>query len=320
MSLKKEVRRFTEFLTNSDSDTDLSLFETNSPELSELKSVFNKYTDKLKKQKELAEQKSNEYMQFFSENEMLQSDRIVAEQIQQSMLEKKYPAFDEFPHVDLYADMDSAKEIGGDFYDYFKIDDTHICFSVADVEGKGVSAAMYMAVAKTLIRLRLESGEQLSEVISSVNKQLCMSSMQRRFISMWIGILDVSKGNLSYVNAGHNPPVIVNRDCTSEFLKNRSGMPLASYYSKRKPPASYIQYETELKKGDTLILYTDGITEATNCEGELFGEKRLIDACTNYVSKHTSHEISSYLKRCILNFSSSTEQTDDITIMTLKIN
>ena len=234
MSIKKDIAKLTQILSEDSVSEANELFDTRYSELARLKNLIDKKIDSVTKARDAAERKNSEYQIFIEENEMLRSDRIVAEQIQHSMLERRYPAFDEFDNVDLFADMDSAKEIGGDFYDYFKIDDDHICFSVADVEGKGIPAAMYMAVAKTLIRMRLESGEGLCEVLSSVNKQLCMSSMQRRFISIWTGILQVSTGNLKYVNAGHNYPVLKKNGEDAVMLNNRSGIPLASYFSKKK--------------------------------------------------------------------------------------
>ena len=321
MRLKKELIRLKDALIRmGDEDTNIPIC-IKSNELNDLKIVFEKHIGRILSRKKDAIRKNKEYEQFLAENKTMHSDRIVAQQIQKSMLRVNYPAFPEFPQIDLFADMDSANEIGGDFYDYFKIDDDHICFSIADIEGKGIPAAMYMAVAKTLIQLRLESGESLSNVFYSVNKQLCQSSMQKRFITMWTGILEISTGKITYINAGHNAPIIKRKNKKAEFLKNRSGLPIAAFFSKKKSVGNYSEFEVEINNGDVLILYTDGITEAMNSNSEIFGEQRLLELIDLYVSSEKdAKEISSYIRRQVLSFSNNVTQDDDITLLILKYN
>ena len=303
-----------------DEDTNIPI-SIKSNELNDLKIVFEKHIGRILSSKKDAIRKNKEYEQFLAENKTMHSDRIVAQQIQKSMLRVNYPAFPEFSQIDLFADMDSANEIGGDFYDYFKIDDNHICFSIADIEGKGIPAAMYMAVAKTLIQLRLESGESLSKVFYSVNKQLCQSSMQKRFITMWTGILELSTGKLTYINAGHNAPILKRNGKKAELLKKRSGIPIASFFSKKKSVGNYTEFEMTINKGDMLVLYTDGITEAMNSNSEIFGEQRLLDLIDLYATEEkNSNEISAYIRRQVLLFASNTMQDDDITLLVLKFN
>lgn len=197
----------------------------------------------------------------------------------------------------------------------------YVCFSVADIEGKGIPAAMYMAVAKSMIQLRLESGEALTEVFSAVNGQLCRSSVPKRFITMWSGILEVSTGKITYVNAGHNAPVLKRKNKKAEFLKNKSGLPIAAFCSKKKSAGNYKEFETEIGKGDVLVLYTDGVTEAMNGNSEMFGEQRLLELIDLYVSDEKSAgEISSYIRRRVLSFSNNVIQDDDITLLILKYN
>lgn len=321
MRIKKEIEIFKEALIGMKDGETVIPVELRSEQLYELKVVFEKHINRLHSEKKEAEKRNKEYEQFLAENQTMHSDRIVAQQIQKSMLPTSYPAFPEFAHVDLFADMDSANETGGDFYDYFKIDDDHICFTIADIEGKGIPAAMYMAVAKSLIQLHLESGENLANVFSMVNKQLCQSSMQKRFITMWTGILEVSTGKITYVNAGHNAPILKKKNQPAELLKNRSGIPIASFYSKKKSVGNYNEFSMNIEKGDTLILYTDGITEAMNPEAEILGEERLLKLVDLYVSEeHDAKEISSYIRRQVLSFSSNTVQDDDITLLVLKFN
>lgn len=320
MFQKKEIVKLKDAIINMSDDSKSIPVEVKSGELNDLKIVFEKHLGRVLDAKNDAVRKNKEYEQFLTENRTMHSDRIVAQQIQKSMLPLSYPAFPEFPQIDLFADMDSANETGGDFYDYFKIDDDHICFTVADIEGKGIPAAMYMAVAKSLFQIRLESGEKLADVFSTVNKQLCQSSMQKRFITMWTGILEVSTGKLTYINAGHNAPILKKKNLPGEFLKNRSGIPVASFYSKKKAVANYVEFNLNIEKGDTLILYTDGITEAMNPDSEILGEERLLKLIDLYVTEeHDAKDISSYIRRQVLSFSNNTVQDDDITLLVLKL-
>lgn len=321
MRIKKELELLKKAMIGMKDGETIIPIEPKSETLHELKVVFEKHISRLHSAKKESEKKNKEYEQFLAENQTLHSDRIVAQQIQKSMLPTSYPAFPEFEHIDLFADMDSANETGGDFYDYFKIDDDHICFTIADIEGKGIPAAMYMAVAKSLIQLHLESGENLADVFSMVNKQLCQSSIQKRFITMWTGILEVSTGKITYINAGHNAPILKKKNQQAELLKNRSGIPIASFYSKKKSVGNYKEFSMNIEKGDTLILYTDGITEAMNPDAEILGEERLLKLVDLYVSEeHDAKEISSYIRRQVLSFSSNTVQDDDITLLVLKFN
>lgn len=321
MRLKKEIIKLKDALINMGDDDANIPISIKSNELKELKIVFEKHRRRILSGKNDAVRKNKEYEQFLTENQAMHSDRIVAQQIQKSMLPVAYPAFLEFSQIDLFADMDSANETGGDFYDFFKIDNDHICFSIADIEGKGIPAAMYMAVAKSLIQLRLESGESLSNVFSAVNKQLCQSSMQKRFITMWTGILEISTGKITYMNAGHNAPIIKRKNEKAKLLKNRSGLPIAAFFSKKKSMESYSEFETKIDKGDVLILYTDGITEAMNSNSEIFGEQRLLDLIDLYASnEHDAKEIASYIRRQIISFTNNTVQDDDITLLVLKFN
>lgn len=278
----------------------------------------NNYVKQLEFENSTLKKKLRSYEQYIAENQAMRSEQVVAEQIQRSMLPTAYPAFSEFPHIDLYADMDAAREVGGDFYDYFKTDDDHICFGISDVEGKGIPAAMYMAITKSMIKLRLQSGEKLEDVFNAVNKQLCTSTMQKRFITSWMAVLDVTNGRMQCINAGHNYPLLLKKDGTAEFVKNRSGLPLASYYSKKRNIA-YNSFEITLEYGDVLLLYTDGVTEAQNRGEELFGNERLVDAVKLYMSdKHNMRELTAYIRRQVISFMNHAGQDDDITLLAIK--
>ncbi|MCD8090286.1 MAG: SpoIIE family protein phosphatase [Clostridiales bacterium] len=214
----------------------------------------------------MQKRKISSYEQYKEENRAMRSEQIVAEQIQRSMLPTAYPAFKEHAHIDLYADMDAACEVGGDFYDYFSVDSDHICFGISDVMGKGIPAAMHMAITKTMIKMRLMSGDRLSSVFSEVNRLLSVSTMNREnstFVTSWTAVMDVKTNILTCVNAGHNPPVLKRKGEPSQLLKTKPDFPLAAYYSK-KHPGIYREFELKMEKGDILLLYTDGVTESQN--------------------------------------------------------
>lgn len=265
-------------------------------------------------------QKLKSYEQYIAENQAMRSDQIVAEQIQRSMLPTAYPAFPQHPNIDLYADMDAASEVGGDFYDYFPVDDSRIYFGVSDIEGKGIPAAMYMAVTKSMLKLRLQSGEDIESAYNEINKQLCASSIQKRFITSWGAILDAKSGSMRCINAGHNYPILLKKDGSVDFIKEKSGLPIASYVSKKKD-LSYKCFEYTLHDGDTLILYTDGVTEAHNRSDELFGDNRLMDVIKTYMADyHNMHELTAYIRRQVISFMNHAGQDDDITLLAIKFS
>ncbi len=260
------------------------------------------------------------YEQYIAENQAMRSEQVVAEQIQRSMLPTLYPAFPQHPNIDLYADMDAAREVGGDFYDYFSVDDSHIYFGVSDIEGKGIPAAMYMAVTKTMIKLRLQSDDDIESAYNEINKQLCASSMQKRFITSWGAILDTKSGSMRCINAGHNYPILLKKDGTVDFIKERSGLPIASYVSKKRN-LSYKCFEYTLHDGDILILYTDGVTEAHNRSQELFGDNRLIDVIKTYMADyHNMRELTAYIRRQVISFMNHADQDDDITLLAIRFS
>jgi len=291
----------------------------NKQQLLKIVSEQSEHIEQLEYEITVLNQKINSYEQFIAENRSLRSEHIVAEQIQRSMLPTAYPAFQEFTNIDLYADMDTACEVGGDFYDYFPIDDNHICFGICDVEGKGIPAAMYMAIAKSMIKLRIQAGETLGTVFTDINRLFCTSTMQKRFITSWMAIMEVSTGKLTCINAGHNYPILKRKDGTAEFITNKSGLPIASFFSKRHPN-TYNEFEVTIEKRDVLLLYTDGVTEAQNRNGKFYGDERLKEAIDLYMSdKHTMKELVAYIRRQVIAFANHADQDDDITLLALSI-
>ena len=231
-----------------------------------------------------------------------------AKQIQLSALPTNYPNNEEFA---IYAQMIAAKEVGGDFYDFYKLNDTSVAFLAADVSGKGIPAAMFMMTAKTIIKDLAESGMEVNEIFTKANEKLCENNESGMFVTAWMGILDLKTGMLRYANAGHNPPLRKRADESFEYLKTRAGFVLAGMEGIR-----YKAGEITLYPGDRLFLYTDGVPEATNADNKLYGEDRLI-SFMNQNSNVKATELLPMLKANIDEFVGEAPQFDDITMLML---
>ena len=231
-----------------------------------------------------------------------------AKQIQLSVLPTNYPNTEDF---EIYAQMIAAKEVGGDFYDFYELNDTTVAFLVADVSGKGIPAAMFMMTAKTIIKDLAESGLPVNEVFTKANEKLCEHNESGMFVTAWMGILDLKTGALQFANAGHNPPVLKRANGAFEYLKTRPGFVLAGMEGVR-----YRVGELMLCPGDRLFLYTDGVPEATNGENKLYGEDRLL-AFMNKNSSAKATEFLPALKANIDEFVGEAPQFDDITMLML---
>lgn len=194
----------------------------------------------------------------------------VATNIQQSMLPCIFPAFPEREEFDIYAVMDPAKEVGGDFYDFFMVDKSHLAMVIADVSGKGVPAALFMVIGKTLIKDHTQPGRDLGQVFHQVNNLLCESNSEGLFITAFEGVLDLDTGEFTFVNAGHEMPFICRKGGRFESYKPLPGFVLAGMEG-----ISYRAGSLTLGPGDKLFQYTDGVTEATNAKNELYGMDRL---------------------------------------------
>ena len=231
-----------------------------------------------------------------------------AKQIQLSALPKNFP---DDESLGIYAQMIAAKEVGGDFYDYYKLSDSTVAFLVADVSGKGIPAAMFMMTAKTIIKDLAESGLPLNEIFTKANEKLCENNESGMFVTAWMGILDVNTGKLQFANAGHNPPLLKHADGSFEYLKARAGFVLAGMEGVR-----YRASELTLCSGDRLFLYTDGVPEATNADNKLYGEERLLQFMNQNVTVEAD-EILPKLKASIDEFVGDAPQFDDITMLLL---
>ena len=246
-----------------------------------------------------------------AKEERIASELSLATDIQASMLPRVFPAFPDHKEFDIYASMDPAKEVGGDFYDFFLLDETHLGLVMADVSGKGVPAALFMVIAKTLLKNRANMGGKPSDILAYVNDQLLENNSQNMFVTVWLGILDLESGMLTAANAGHEFPVIKRGDGAFELLKDRHGLVLAGL-----PGMKYQDYEITLEPGDKLFLYTDGVPEATNGDNELFGPERLVEVL-NKEPFENCEKLLNTVKQGILDFVMEAPQFDDITMMCL---
>ena len=229
-----------------------------------------------------------------------------AKQIQLSALPTNFPENEEYG---IYAEMIAAKEVGGDFYDFYKLSDTTVAFLAADVSGKGIPAAMFMMTAKTIIKDLAESGMAVNDIFTKANEKLCENNESGMFVTAWMGILDLTTGNVQFANAGHNPPLLKRADGPFEYLKTRAGFVLAGMEGVR-----YRAGEITLNEGDRLFLYTDGVPEATNVDNKLYGEDRLL----SFMNQNASMEVTRLLpalKANIDEFVGEAPQFDDITML-----
>ena len=229
-----------------------------------------------------------------------------AKQIQLSALPTNFPEDEDY---NIYAQMIAAKEVGGDFYDFYKLSDTTVAFLAADVSGKGIPAAMFMMTAKTIIKDLAEGGMAVNDIFTKANEKLCENNESGMFVTAWMGILDLTTGKLQFANAGHNPPLLKRANGAFEYLKTRAGFVLAGMEGVR-----YRVGELTLDPGDRLFLYTDGVPEATNAQNVLYGEDRLL----SFMNQHATLDAVTLLpelKADIDEFVGEAPQFDDITML-----
>ena len=245
--------------------------------------------------------------------ESLKTDLAVAGEIQRCILPRIFPPFPENDReLDLAAQMIAAKDVGGDFYDFFRIDKEHLGLVIADVSGKGIPAAIFMAVSRTLIRTIGMQGYSSAVSINKSNNLLCDESVDSMFVTVFYGIYNIYTGELEYCNAGHNAPYIVRADGKAEM------MPISNNFMVGIVEGhDFKSDKIQLNPGDTLVMYTDGVNEATNSSFEEYGEDRMAQLLSSQTSKSCREMIDSQLED-VRRFSGGAEQSDDITIMALK--
>ena len=238
-----------------------------------------------------------------------QTELNMATEIQASMLPSIFPAFPNREEFDLYASMDPAKEVGGDFYDFFMIDDDHLGVVIADVSGKGVPAALFMMISKTIIQNYAMLGISASEVLTRANDSLCAQNKMDMFVTVWIGILELSTGKMNCSSAGHEFPAIYrNRTGKFELFKDKHGLVLGGMDG-----MFYRDYELRFGKGDKIFVYTDGVPEATNANNELFGNDRMVEALNT--REANPEEVLKMVRESVDAFVGGAEQFDDLTMV-----
>lgn len=261
------------------------------------------------------EQEINDYIENLTavtaEKERMGAELSVATEIQASMLPCIFPAFPERKEFDIYASMHPAKEVGGDFYDFFLVDEDHLALVVSDVSGKGVPAALFMVIAKTLLKNSALNGCSPKEILEKVNNQLCENNEAEMFVTVWLGIFTISTGDFVCANAGHEYPAIRRAGGDYELFHDKHGFVLAGMEG-----VKYREYEMKLFPGDVLFVYTDGVPEATNSREELFGTNRMIAALNKGKEKGCKNLLKT-LRDEIDEFVGEAPQFDDITMLSL---
>ena len=248
----------------------------------------------------------------------MDAELATAKAIQEAALPRIFPPYPDIQRFDIYAIMNAAKQVGGDFYDFFLVGDYtaeegKLAFVVADVSGKGVPAALFMMKAKTQIRDYLESGMEVGEAIENANRQLCDGNEEGMFVTAWVGVLDYATRRVEYVNAGHNPPLLWKHAGGWDWLKQKSGMPLGLFEG-----LPYRAYTVECEVGDQFFLYSDGVTEAMSVNEELYGEDRLEKTLDEGYTLHPRKLVDT-VRRDVANHARGAEQSDDITILALEV-
>ncbi|MCF0188600.1 MAG: SpoIIE family protein phosphatase, partial [Bacteroidaceae bacterium] len=246
--------------------------------------------------------------------ESIKSELAAAQEIQQAILPRKFPPFPDLEgKLDIYAFMHPAKDVGGDFYDFFRVDAERIGFVMADVSGKGLPAALFMAVSRTLVHSIGMTGCSTCECLERTNRMLSTENDKMMFVTLFYGILNVNTGDICYTNAGHNPPYLLHKDGSLETLPKSPNLVVGVMDDKR------FQSETmRLERGDSLILFTDGVTEATNNSDQLFGTERLEKALKK-AGRGNSHQTIDYIIHDLEAFVDHAPQSDDITLLSISL-
>ncbi len=255
----------------------------------------------------------NEYVAWIeritAEKQRIGVELETARKIQAAALPNKFPAFPDRHEFDIYATMEPAREVGGDFYDYFLIDNDHLGLVMADVSGKGVPAALFMMTTKAIVQNCAMLGQSADEVLTKANEAICANNRMEMFVTVWIGILEISTGILTAANAGHEYPVITKVDGNYELVKDKHGIVIGGMEGLR-----YKSYEIRLEPGSKLFVYTDGIPEATDKDNNMFGTGRMVDALNTNPGAPPEEAIAN-VRKAVEDFVQDAEQFDDMTMM-----
>ena len=246
------------------------------------------------------------------EKERIGTELRLATAIQENSIPNIFPPYPHRKEFDLFASMTPAKEVGGDFYDFYLVDDNHLAMVIADVSGKGIPAALTMMATKILISENLLAKKSASEVLSVVNNRINKHNNANMFVTVWIGILDLTTGILTAANAGHEYPTIYRKDKKFEVIKDKHGIVLGAMED-----FEYEEYEIKLNKGDKIFVYTDGVVEATNSDNEMYGIDRMVETL-NKLSKDDIKDILKNMKKDVDSFVGKAVQFDDLTMLGLE--
>ena len=246
--------------------------------------------------------------------ERISTELTMANRIQESMLPHVFPPYPDRKEFDIYATMDPAREVGGDFYDFYLLDDDHLCVVMADVSGKGVPAALFMMISKTILQSCAMLGQSAGAILAKTNEALCSNNQVEMFVTVWLGILEISTGKMTCANAGHEYPAVYSEGGSHAFelLKDKHGFVVGGMEGVR-----YKEYEFRMKPGDKLFVYTDGVPEATNAQLEMFGTERMINVL-NGLTGATPKEVLTTVKKEVDAFVGEAEQFDDMTMLCLQ--
>ena len=255
-----------------------------------------------------------ENIKLAGEKERVSAELDMARNIQASQLPRRFPAFPDRTEFDIYASMPPAKEVGGDFYDFFLVDEDHLALVIADVSDKGVPAALFMMMSRMLINSFTSMGMEPGEVLQRANEKLCENNEQKMFVTVWLGILEISTGKITAVNAGHEYPMIRQPDGSFELFKDKHGFVIGGVKKMK-----FRQYEFTLQKGGTLFVYTDGAAEATDANGEMFKTERLLESL-NRSPDASPQELLETVRGDIDRFVGDAPQFDDLTMLSVKLN
>jgi sigma-B regulation protein RsbU (phosphoserine phosphatase) len=249
-----------------------------------------------------------------TEREKITAELNIAAGIQEGMLPKLTTEFSENTVFDLSAAMIPAKEVGGDFYDFFMIDDTHIALVMADVSGKGIPGSLFMAVSKLLIKNSVKEGDSPAEALRKVNERLMEGNEMEMFVTVWLAIIDLETGEGVAANAGHEHPALRHKDGLFEMVKYKHSLALATFKGLK-----FKEHEFRIEPGDTIFVYTDGVTEAEDIDENFFGEARLVEAL-NVDADAMPDELIRNVRSAIWDFRGSAAQFDDITMLAFRYN
>ncbi|MCO4761566.1 MAG: SpoIIE family protein phosphatase [Myxococcales bacterium] len=246
-----------------------------------------------------------------SDKQRMESELNIGRDIQRNLLPLVFPPFPERSEFDIFATLQPAREVGGDFYDFYLVSEDHLCIVIGDVSGKGVPAALFAAVTKTLLKSRGAMDPSPASIVTHANEELEHGNENAMFVTLWLGILHIPSGRMLYTNGGHNPPYVLRSDGSTEVLKRRHGPVVGAMDG-----LAYREDEFTLQPGDVLFLFTDGVTEAMNTDRALYGDDRLV-ALLGGLSSHAVRAVADDVIDDVMRYAGAAEQADDITLLCL---